>query len=582
MSEQPLSEGAERVLGEARAEAERLGHEFIGSEHLLLGLLRSSELAQSALDAAGIERAALASALENGQKRVRVRSDAPQAEGVPLSSHARRLLEAGTTGEGPLEAKLLLAALTDRRGALARFLGDKGIDADAVIAEVASRAGMTVPPRREDQPRPERTAEPGAQKPRQEKPPREKQERPARHERTERPARPPRPERPEHPLRPERPPRTESPETEPQERRPPSVGKLAPRSRPKISWGRFLFLLAVPASIVLNYLHASPLLVFASACLGVLPLAGFMGEATEQIASRSGPTLGGLLNATFGNAAELIIAIVALQAGLVDLVKASITGSILGNLLLILGLSIVAGGARKAELKFNRTNAGMSAGMLMLAVMSLVLPALFRYAHPEPGAGVAGLHLEEGVSLVLLVTYAASLLFTLKTHRRLLAGEPHPVSGKPWGLGLAVLVLALATVGIAVESEILVHATEAVTAQLGLSQVFLGLIIIPIIGNAAEHATAITVARKGQIELSLQISLGSSTQIALLVAPLLVFIGLFLGQPMNLDFTPFEVAILFLATLSTSIVTLDGESHWFEGVQLLAVYAMIAVAAYFI
>jgi Ca2+:H+ antiporter len=322
--------------------------------------------------------------------------------------------------------------------------------------------------------------------------------------------------------------------------------------------------------------------VFATACLGVLPLAGFMGEATEQIAARSGPTLGGLLNATFGNAAELIIAIVALQAGLVDLVKASITGSILGNLLLILGLSIVAGGARKAELKFNRTNAGMSAGMLMLAIMSLVLPALFRYAHPEPGAGVAGLHLAEGVSLVLLVTYAASLLFTLKTHRRLLAGEPHPVSGKPWGLGLAVLVLALATVGIAVESEILVHATEAVTAQLGLSQVFLGLIVIPIIGNAAEHATAITVARKGQIELSLQIALGSSTQIALLVAPLLVFVGLFLGQPMNLVFTPFEVAILFLATLSTSIVTLDGESHWFEGVQLLAVYAMIAVAAYFI
>ena len=576
MSEQPLSEGAERALGEARAEAERLGHEFIGSEHLLLGLLRSSDLARSSLDAAGIDRAALASALENGQKRVRVRSDAPQAEGVPLSSHARRLLEAAAAGEGPLEAKLLLAALTDRRGALTRFLGDKGIDADAVIAEVASRAGMTVPPRREDQPRPERAAEPAAQKPRQEKPPREKAARPARQERT---ARPP---RPEHPPRPERPPRTESPEPEPQERRPPSVGKLAPRPRPKISWGRFLFLLAVPASIVLNYLHASPLLVFATACLGVLPLAGFMGEATEQIAARSGPTLGGLLNATFGNAAELIIAIVALQAGLVDLVKASITGSILGNLLLILGLSIVAGGAKKAELKFNRTNAGMSAGMLMLAIMSLVLPALFRYAHPEPGAGVAGLHLAEGVSLVLLVTYAASLLFTLKTHRRLLAGEPHPVSGKPWGLGLAVLVLALATVGIAVESEILVHATEAVTAQLGLSQVFLGLIVIPIIGNAAEHATAITVARKGQIELSLQIALGSSTQIALLVAPLLVFVGLFLGQPMNLVFTPFEVAILFLATLSTSIVTLDGESHWFEGVQLLAVYAMIAVAAYFI
>jgi Ca2+:H+ antiporter len=214
--------------------------------------------------------------------------------------------------------------------------------------------------------------------------------------------------------------------------------------------------------------------------------------------------------------------------------------------------------------------------------VSLVLPALFTYSHPEPGARMAGLHLAEGVAIVLLITYGASLLFTLKTHRRLIGGEPHPVSGERWGLARALAVLALATVGIAVESEILVHATEAVTADLGLSQVFLGLIIIPLIGNAAEHATAIMVARKGQIDLSLQIALGSSTQIALLVAPLLVFIGLFLGQQLNLVFSPFEVAILFLATLASSTVTLDGESHWFEGVQLLAVYAMIAVAAFFI
>ena len=565
MPEQPLSEGAERVLGDARAEAERLGHEFIGSEHLLLGLLRSSDLAQSSLDAAGIDRAALATVLETGQKRVRVRSDAPQAEGVPLSSHARRLLEAGTEGEGPLEAKVLLAALTDRRGALTRFLGEKGISADVVIAEVAMRAGMSVPvapqpppprePRPQKPPRPERA-------PREEKPAREKQERSARQERPARPARP-------------------EPQ-EPQERRAPSVGKLAPRPRPRVSWFRMLLLLAVPASIVLNYMHAAPVLVFVTACLGVLPLAGFMGEATEQIAARSGPTLGGLLNATFGNAAELIIAIVALQAGLVDLVKASIIGSILGNLLLIMGLSIVAGGVKQSELKFNRTNAGMSAGMLVLAIVSLVLPALFTYSHPEPGARMAGLHLAEGVAIVLLITYGASLLFTLKTHRRLIGGEPHPVSGERWGLARALVVLALATVGIAVESEILVHATEAVTADLGLSQVFLGLIIIPLIGNAAEHATAIMVARKGQIDLSLQIALGSSTQIALLVAPLLVFIGLFLGQQLNLVFSPFEVAILFLATLASSTVTLDGESHWFEGVQLLAVYAMIAVAAFFI
>jgi Ca2+:H+ antiporter len=603
VSDQPLSEGAERVLGDARAEAERLGHEFIGSEHLLLGLLRSSSLAQSSLDAAGIDRAALATALESGQKRVRVRSDAPQAEGVPLSSHARRLLEAGAAGDGPLEGKLLLAALTDRRGALTRFLGDKGISADVVIAEVATRAGLRVPvlpppppPREPREPRPPR-AEPAASEaapkppreekaPREPKPPREPKQRREEKPRREKQERPSgeesweREERSTRPVRATRP--EEAADPTPAERRQPSVGKLAPKPKPKVSWFRMLLLLAVPAAIVLNYMHAAPILVFLSACIGVLPLAGFMGEATEQIAARSGPTLGGLLNATFGNAAELIIAIVALQAGLVDLVKASITGSILGNLLLILGLSIVAGGLKRPELKFNRTSAGMSAGMLMLAVVSLVLPALFKYSHPEPSARMDGLHLAEGVAIVLLITYAASLLFTLKTHKRLIGGEPHLLEGERWSMGRAIMVLGLATVGIAVMSEILVHATEAVTADLGLSQMFLGLIIIPLIGNAAEHATAITVARKGQIDLSLQIALGSSTQIALLVAPLLVFISLFFGHPMNLVFQPFEVAILFLATLVTAIVTLDGESHWFEGVQLLAVYAMIAVAAYFI
>ena len=188
----------------------------------------------------------------------------------------------------------------------------------------------------------------------------------------------------------------------------------------------------------------------------MLPLAGFMGEATEQIAARTGPTMGGLLNATFGNAAELIIAIVALQAGLIDLVKASITGSILGNLLLILGLSIVAGGMKQPELKFNRTNAGMSAGMLVLAIVSLVLPALFKYSHPEPSARINGLHLAEGVAIVLLMTYAASLLFTLKTHKRPLRRGAAPLEGERWSVGRAILVLALATVGVAVESEILV------------------------------------------------------------------------------------------------------------------------------
>jgi Ca2+:H+ antiporter len=358
---------------------------------------------------------------------------------------------------------------------------------------------------------------------------------------------------------------------------------IASRSRRRVPV-RLLLLAALPVSFLLERVfHAPALAVFATACLGVLPLAGYMGEATEHLAHRTGPMIGGLLNATFGNAAELIISIVALQAGLVGLVKASITGSILGNLLLILGLSLVAGGISRNELRFNRTSAGMSGGMLALAVVALVLPALFHALHPGSAARLESeLRMSEAVALILLVTYGLSLLFTLKTHRGLFWSEAHPLEGPTWGVGKAILVLGLATVGVAIESELLVHAATETTRTLGLTQTFLGLIIIPIIGNAAEHATAVVVARKGKMDLALQIALGSSTQVALLVAPILVFAGVLLGRDMNLVFTPFEVMALGLATLVTAIITLDGESHWFEGVQLLAVYGMIAVGAFFL
>ncbi len=339
-------------------------------------------------------------------------------------------------------------------------------------------------------------------------------------------------------------------------------------------------LVAMPLSWVLAFVHAVPWLVFLTACVAVLPLASYMGEATEHLAARTGPGIGGLLNATFGNMAELIIAIAALRAGLVELVKASITGSILGNLLLILGLSLVAGGLKRPVFRFNRTAAGMSAAMMALAVTGLVFPALFHFLHPN--AVRAELRLSEAVAAILLVTYLFSLLFSLKTHSRLFGGDPHPAAADIWSRRLAIGILALATVGVAVQSEILVHTVDGVTASLGLSEAFLGLIVIPIIGNAAEHATAVLVARKGQMDLSLQIALGSSTQIALLIGPLLVFVGVLMGQGMNLVFTPLEVAALGLSTLVASIITLDGESHWFEGVQLLAVYAMVAVAVFFI
>ncbi|HQR19199.1 MAG TPA: calcium/proton exchanger, partial [Gemmatimonadales bacterium] len=345
---------------------------------------------------------------------------------------------------------------------------------------------------------------------------------------------------------------------------------------------RHLLLPAVPAAIWLSRQGADPVLIFAIACLAILPLSQFLGEATEHLAERTGPAVGGFLNATFGNAAELIIAIVALRAGMVELVKASIIGSILGNLLLILGLSLMAAGLKKPMFTFNRTSAGMASAMLALAVAALVFPALFHATHPEVGAALVELHLSEAVAIVLAAVYLLSLFFSLVTHRPLLGGEAHPTVHPVWGVPRALAVLAISTAGIAVISELLVHAIEHMTAGGILSQTFLGLIVIPVIGNAAEHASAVVVARKGKVDLALQIALGSSTQVALFVAPVLVGVSLLLGQGMNLVFTPFQVLSLGLATAVTALITLDGESHWFEGVQLLALYALVGVAAYFI
>jgi len=365
---------------------------------------------------------------------------------------------------------------------------------------------------------------------------------------------------------------------------------LESKRKPAAPTGPFpwmlLLLLAVPASVLLSWQHAAPLLVFGMACLGVVPLAGLMGQATEQLAERSGPTVGGLLNATFGNAAELIIAIVALRAGLVELVKASITGSILGNLLLILGLSLFAGGLRSPILKFNRTSAGMSAAMLALAVAGLVFPTLFHTVHPGTTSArlpLSELQLSEAVAVILAVTYGCSLLFTLRTHKTLFGVDAAATpEGPAWGMGKSLAVLAFATGGVVVESELLVHSIEGATRGLGLSETFLGLVIVPLVGNAAEHATAVTAARRGKTELSLQIALGSSTQVALLIAPLLVLAGVLLGQPLSLVFTPLEVLALAVSTIVVAIITLDGESHWFEGVQLLALYAMVGAASYFL
>lgn len=353
---------------------------------------------------------------------------------------------------------------------------------------------------------------------------------------------------------------------------------------PSLRW----LLIAIPLSWVLAWLGAPALAVFVACGIAIVPLAAEMGSATEAVAARTGPAVGGLLNATFGNAAELIVAIVALRAGLVDLVKASLVGSILGNLLLILGLSLVAGGLRRPTLTFNRTAAGTSGAMLLLAGAALVIPALFALVHPA-ARPEESLRLSEGVAVVLVVTYGASLVFSLVTHRQLFHGESGGGEGRathqaaaPYAPKVALAILGGATAFVALESELLVRATEMLVQRIGLSELFLGLIVIPLIGNAAEHATAVVVARRGQTDLALHIALGSSTQVALFVAPLLVGVGVLLGQPMNLVFTGFEVIALGFASLIVTVIALDGESNWFEGAQLLALYALVALAVWFI
>jgi Ca2+:H+ antiporter len=579
------------LLAAARSEAVRLRHDYVGTEHLFLALLqRDDPTVTTILAAFDATPAAL---------RERVEKRSPQGRGAPenpealaLRSGAKRALDAARASAGgaePSPQHLLPALLGDGRGVVAASLGDLGIP----VAKVREALGIPAADKHE---RPERASRPEkpAATPRNgdtmDRPERaaraEKGERRDRSERAERREKPERREGADRPRgeRRERGRGPESPDTSPQA---PAPLRIAPVHEPFLTW-RKIPLLFVPLSLYLAWGGSfPPVVVLIAACVAVLPLAGYMGEATEHLAARTGPTLGGFLNATFGNAAELIIAIVALRAGMVELVKASITGSILGNLLLILGLSLVAGGLKRPIVRFNRTAVGMSAGMLALAVTGLVFPAIFHHIHPEAKA-VTELRFSEAVAVVLVATYGLSLLFSLKTHSRMFSGEPHPLEGRLWGLPTAILVLGAATAAVAVESEILVHAVQALTRESQLvSAAFLGLIVIPLIGNAAEHATAVVVARKGKIDLALQIAMGSSTQVALLIAPVLIFVGAILGpsptgEYLNLVFSPLEVIAVGLSTLLAAIVTLDGESHWFEGAQLLALYAMVAIAVFFI
>ncbi len=364
----------------------------------------------------------------------------------------------------------------------------------------------------------------------------------------------------------------------------------------------------VPVAIALELSRADPTWIFITAALGIIPLAGILGEATDVLAHRAGAQIGALLNATFGNAAELIITVFALRAGLLDVVKASITGSIIGNILLVLGLSVLVGGVKHGYQHFERRRASVSVTTMAIAVIGLVIPAVFDQAI-EAKSHIDIEYLSIGVAFALIVGYALSLIFTLRApgdevseHSGLADDEPvaqasasqleppaqagagqDDASDSPaWSLRQALIILGVSVVFIAALSEILVGAIEPVIREHGLTELFVGVIVVPIIGNAAEHLVAVEMALKNKMEVTIGIALGSSLQIALFVGPLLVFLSLLAGHPMSLVFNPFELAALGAAVVIAALIALDGESNWLEGAQLLIVYVILALAFFYL
>ncbi|MBV9580713.1 MAG: calcium/proton exchanger [Chloroflexi bacterium] len=346
-----------------------------------------------------------------------------------------------------------------------------------------------------------------------------------------------------------------------------------------------ILLLALPIGLVLEFLGASDVLVFVFSALAVVPLAGLIGGATEQVARYVGPSLGGFLNATFGNAAELIIAVLALRQGLVEVVKASLTGSLLGNVLLVLGAAMLVGGWGRERQVFNRTAVGASGGLLLLAVGALYMPDIYAETlngdRPENAPNILLISLL--VSIVMLGAYAASLVFTLKTHRPVL-GAAAPEEHEPPELGRrdAVLLLAGATVLTAVAAEVLVGSIQEAATVLGLSELFVGGVVVAIVGNAAEHFSAVMFARRDHMDLSVGIALGSASQVALVVAPIAVVVSVLVGHPMVLVFDHFELGAILIAVLGACFLALDGESNWFEGTLLLAIYLIVAIIFFFV
>jgi Ca2+:H+ antiporter len=353
--------------------------------------------------------------------------------------------------------------------------------------------------------------------------------------------------------------------------------------KPSIDW----LLVFVPIAFILRFVpdHPNQVAIFITAALAIVPLAALMGEATEHLAAHLGQGIGGLLNATFGNAAELIIAMFALSKGLVSVVKASITGSIIGNILLVLGLSMAAGGVKFSTQKFNKTAVRTSTTCLLVAAIALFTPTIFHHASDTHGRWSAATeqNLSLGIAIILFVSYACTLLFSLKTHKDLFMGEgDHEPMENAWSKKKSTLVLLVATVMTAVVSEFLVSSVEVTRQTLGLTETFVGIIVVAIVGNAAEHASAVFAALKNKMDLAVSVSVGSSLQIALFVAPVLIFASYAFGHPINLEFTIPELFAVIASVYIIGQISGDGQSNWLEGVLLLAVYLIMGVLFFFL
>lgn len=556
---------SEALLAAAREEAARLSHGFVGTEHLLLALLRLQEPALvGALEAAGVTPAHAQSRLEKGRRgrRPPVR---PGEDGQPgLTSHARRALDAA----GGVPAALVEGFLRDEGSLLTRLLrpGETPkLQAPSGERPVSNPEGP--PPRSaepRDPPKPPRVREP---RPKRERPPAGGEERSR--------SRVPDGER----SRRGEPRRTAAAVLDEE---PPFVPRLAvqPRKRRRFPWAALLLLL-VPGAIALDVSGASPETRLLAAAVAILPLAAMLGSAAEQLSARAGPAAGGVLSAVVGHAAVAIIAVSALRAGLAPLVKAVIIGGIVANLLLVPGLALLARGTAPPAARPNRTTAGVGGAMLTLAIAVLALPTVAQPAGPVGSAqGIAPVPLAAAALLVL--TLLCALLHSLRTRQRLLGGESAAAPDATWSGPRAVLVILVAIAGVLALTGMLLNATQDVMAASGRSPLVFGLILIPLTAGAAAQWGAIRAGRRGETDLAIRIPVAAALQSILVLAPLLVTAGLLLGTPVDLIFTPFELATVAIAGLGAALSLREGEAHWLTGVQLLSVYLLIAIAAWFI